>query len=241
LAGRQVKEGSRVLPLRELSDRRTTSDQIADVLRDAILTGEFDDGEELNQVALAKHFGVSRVPIREALRQLQAEGLVSAKAHQRTVVTSLSIDRVMEILEIRALLETHLLERTSPKLQPSDIERMRELCAEMDEITEHQAWLQKNLEFHQALYARADASFTLALLEQLSARVGRYLHRWSPRGVERNKEANAEHWAIVRAIEAGDTRTARKELSAHIAHTGERIAEEFGARKTMAVQDAARS
>jgi DNA-binding GntR family transcriptional regulator len=79
-----------VLPLPELTDRRTTSDQIADTLREAILTGEFDDGEELNQVALAKHFNVSRVPIREALRQLQAEGLVTAKAHQRTVVATSS-------------------------------------------------------------------------------------------------------------------------------------------------------
>ena len=86
-----------MLPLRELSDRRTTSDQIADVIREAILAGEFDDGEELNQVALAKHFHVSRVPLREALRQLQAEGLVTAKAHQRAVVSSLSVDRVLEI------------------------------------------------------------------------------------------------------------------------------------------------
>lgn len=226
------RQTANVLPLRELADRRTTSDQIADALRDAILTGEFDDGEELNQVALAKHFGVSRVPIREALRQLQAEGLVSAKAHQRTVVTSLSIERVLEILDIRALLETHLLERTVPKLQPSDLERLHDLCTEMDEVMEHQAWLRKNLEFHQALYAPSGATFTLALLEQLSARVGRYLHRWSGSGVERNKEANAEHWSIVRAIEAGDTRSAREELAAHIAHTGERIAQEFGARET---------
>jgi DNA-binding GntR family transcriptional regulator len=217
-----------VLPtLPELGDRRTTSDQIADTLREAILTGEFDDGEELNQVTLAKHFSVSRVPLREALRQLQAEGLVTAKAHQRAVVSSLSVDRVLEILDIRSLLELHLLEQTMRDLAPADVERLRELTIEMDSIDEHQEWLAKNREFHKVLYTPADGSYTLALVEQLSARVGRYLHRWSDTGVERNKEANAEHWAILRAIEGGDVRSAKRELRDHIAHTRERIVTEF--------------
>jgi DNA-binding GntR family transcriptional regulator len=216
-----------MLPLRELSDRRTTSDQIADVIREAILAGEFDDGEELNQVALAKHFNVSRVPLREALRQLQAEGLVTAKAHQRAVVSSLSVDRVLEIVDIRLLLEVHLLKQTMHKLQPEDIERLRELCTEMDSITDHEAWLRKNRELHKVLYNPARGSFTFALLEQLSARVGRYLHRWSDTGVERNKEANAEHWALVEAVEARDLRRARHELQQHIGHTRDRIAAEF--------------
>jgi DNA-binding GntR family transcriptional regulator len=213
-----------VLPLPELSDRRTTSDEIADALREAILTGEFEDGEELNQVALAKHFGVSRVPIREALRQLQAEGIVTAKAHQRTVVTTLKVERVLEIIDIRSLLETHLLDLSFPKIDDAQIAHLKALCTEMDTITDHQVWLAKNREFHQALYAPADASFTVSLLEQLSARVGRYLHRWRG-GIERNKEANAEHWSIVEAIEAKDRRRARRELQQHIAHTRERIVE----------------
>jgi len=216
-----------VLPLPELTDRRTTSDQIADTLREAILTGEFDDGEELNQVALAKHFGVSRVPIREALRQLQAEGLVTAKAHQRTVVTTMSVEHVLEIVDIRSLLETRLLELSMPKLGPDDLKHLRKLCKDMDTITDHQAWLRKNREFHHLLYRPAHGSFTLVLLEQLSARVGRYLHRWSDTGVERNKEANAEHRAILDAIEASDLRRARRELQQHIAHTHARIAQDF--------------
>jgi len=215
------------LPLRELVDRRTTSDQIADALREAILTGEFEDGQELNQVTLAKHFDVSRVPLREALRQLQAEGLVTAKAHQRAAVSTLSVERVLEIVDLRSLLEVHLLGRTMPELQPEDIAQLRKLCGEMDKISDHQAWLAKNREFHQVLYNPARASFTFTLLEQLSARIGRYLHRWRDTGVERNKEANAEHWALLDAIEAGDLRRARRELQTHISHTRDRIAKEF--------------
>jgi DNA-binding GntR family transcriptional regulator len=97
----------------------------------------------------------------------------------------------------------------------------------MDSITDHEAWLRKNRELHKVLYNPARGSFTFALLEQLSARVGRYLHRWSDTGVERNKEANAEHWALVEAVEARDLRRARHELQQHIGHTRDRIAAEF--------------
>lgn len=227
------------MPLPELSDRRTTSDQIADALRDAILTGEFADGEELNQVTLAKHFGTSRVPLREALRQLQAEGLVSSKAHKRVLVTTLSVERVVEILDIRALLEGHLLSQAIKSITPEHVQRLEKLCHEMDRTVAHQAWLRKNREFHQALYEPSGSTFTIDLVEQLSARVERYLHMWSERGIQRNKEANAEHWAIVRAVKANNPRAARSELETHIAHTKERVVERFGDHTTKELQDSA--
>lgn len=220
------------MPLPELQERRTTSDQIADALRDAILTGEFSDGEELNQVALAKHFGVSRVPLREALRQLQAEGLVSAKAHQRTVVTGLAVDRVAEILELRSLLERHLLERAIEHIDAAEIERLDALCDEMDRIKDHQAWLAKNREFHQTLYSAAAAPFTTDLVEGLAKRVERYLHLWSDDGVKRNMEANREHRGIVEAVKSGDGRRASQELERHIARTRERVLDLFAERAT---------
>jgi DNA-binding GntR family transcriptional regulator len=84
--------------------RRTTSDTVADELRAAILRGDFEDGMELNQVDLAREFGVSRVPIREALRQLKAEGLISSEPHMRAAVVGHTLERVIEILELRILL-----------------------------------------------------------------------------------------------------------------------------------------
>jgi DNA-binding GntR family transcriptional regulator len=223
----------------ELRDRRTTSDQIADALRDAILTGEFEDGEELNQVTLAKHFGTSRVPLREALRQLQAEGLVSSEAHKRVLVTALSVERVVEILDIRALLEGHLLAQAMQAITPEHVQRLERLCNDMDRTVAHQAWLRKNREFHQALYEPSGSSFTINLVEQLSARVERYLHMWSERGIQRNKEANAEHWAIVQAIKAKNARGARLELETHIAHTKDRVVERFGSHSVKKLGDSA--
>ena len=81
------------------------TDYLAAALRTAIYDGQFADSEELNQVELADFFGVSRVPIREALRQLQAEGLVQNIAHHRTIVTGLTLAQIMELIEMRAVLE----------------------------------------------------------------------------------------------------------------------------------------
>src|SRR3954466_12222072 len=90
-----------------LRERKTITDYLASALRTAIYDGQFADNEELNQVELAEYFGVSRVPIREALRQLQAEGLVQSIAHHRTVVTGLTLPQILEAVEMRAVLEHH--------------------------------------------------------------------------------------------------------------------------------------
>jgi DNA-binding GntR family transcriptional regulator len=203
-----------------LDARRTTSDALADVLRDAILNGVFNDGEELNQVALAKQFGTSRVPVREALRQLQAEGLVRGEAYLRMVVNGLSIDRVTEIIDIRSALETYLLSRAMERADDGYGERLRGLCKELDALKDHASWLDGNRRFHEAMYEQADAPIAADLVLNLSKRVERYLLLWSHgRGVQRNREANAEHRAIVAYIEAGDRRKAVAELRRHIANT----------------------
>jgi DNA-binding GntR family transcriptional regulator len=207
-------------PLPTLESRRTTSDTLADVLRDAILNGVFEDGQELNQVELAKQFGTSRVPVREALRQLQAEGLVRGEAYLRMVVNGLSIDRVTEIIDIRSSLETYLLGRAMQRADEGYVKRLQGLCRELDTVTDHAKWLDGNRRFHEAMYEPADAPIAADLIVNLSKRVERYLRLWSHgRGVQRNREANSEHKAIVAHIDAGDRRKAVAELKRHIAHT----------------------
>lgn len=207
--------------------RRTTSDDIVDALREAISKGQFQDGEELNQVTIARSFGVSRVPVREALRQLQAEGLVSSQAHMRTVVTGLSLDRVLEVLDLRAMLEVHLLERAASRLLPADLEDLRRRCKQMEGVEEHQEWLRLNKEFHESLYSHADADLTRELARQLAVRVERYLHMRRDSGVQRTKEANSEHRRIVAALTKRDPARARRELEAHIRHTRDRVIQLF--------------
>ena len=203
-----------------LAERRTTPDLIADSLREAILAGAFTDGEVLSQVELARHFGVSRVPVREALRQIQAEGIISAEAHHRVRITGLTIERVNEIFDMRVLLETHLLRKAFPHLDADQIQRLERINADMAALRDHRAWLQRNRDFHRALYERSGALMTIALVEQLAARNERYLHLWSAgRGVQRASDAQAEHQAIIAAVRKRDQRRACAVLRAHIEGT----------------------
>jgi DNA-binding GntR family transcriptional regulator len=201
-----------------LRERRTTSDYVAEALRTAILSGEFADGEELNQVELAQHFNVSRVPIREALRRLQAEGLISAEAHRRAVVTGYTPERIAEIFEARALLEGHMLERAAPHLTDEHLDRLRGLVDRLDEVADHDEWLEANAAFHEALWDLSGSVTIRAMVVQLMGQVERYLRRGG--GFDRAGEANAEHREIVEALAAGKPKQAVKVLREHIARTG---------------------
>ncbi len=205
-----------------LRRRRTTSDYIAEALRTAILDGQFADGEELNQVALANKFKVSRVPLREALRQLQAEGLVSNVAHRRTVVIGLELSEIIELIEIRAVLEGYLVEKAGPKLESADLGKLRQLCDEMDLITAYDhEWVLKNWEFHRCLYEPSEASAAIAIVEQLHLKVERYVRRAGR--IERLRQAAEEHRRILGDVERKDFARAREHLQSHIFQTGDDI------------------
>ena len=92
--------------------RQTLTDNVYEKIRQAIVNGELEPGSELSQVDFAQRFGVSRVPVREALRQLQAEQLLTASAFKRYVVTGLSPDEIIELTEVRECLEVFALGRT---------------------------------------------------------------------------------------------------------------------------------
>lgn len=207
-----------------LASRRTTPDHVADALREAILTGRLADGQELNQVALAEHFEVSRVPVREALRQLQAEGLVRQEAHRRAVVSTLSLDRIMEMFDVRVRLETYMLERASLHLGPPQLAALRALVDDMAGITDHHQWLERNREFHRRLYEPSGAVYTQELAGQVAARTTRYLYlRSGGAGIDRVAEAHAEHEAILAALEGRDLPRAIRTLELHIEGTRGRV------------------
>jgi DNA-binding GntR family transcriptional regulator len=204
-----------------LGERRTASDEVADTLREAIIAGQFADGEELNQVELARQFGVSRVPVREALRRLEAEGLVSAEAHRRVVIPGLDRARISEIFEIRALLEGYLLERAAPHLGPDELAALNKVLKELDRARGREPWLARNREFHRELLSPADAPTAMDIVERLSAKVERYLRRRG--GVQRSEAAGREHREIVEALEKGSAKQAGKALSRHILSTRDAV------------------
>jgi DNA-binding GntR family transcriptional regulator len=201
-----------------LRERNSVADRIANSLREAIRKGALADGTELNQVSLSEHFGVSRIPVREALRALEAEGWITAPTHYRAFVQGLSIDQIDQIFDIRALLEAHLIGKAIPQINASCLADLRERCAAMDRMRDHDQWLAANRGFHRVLLAPSGATMIIDLIEQLSSQVERYL-RLRRAGRDRQVAAGIEHRAIVRAVKERDIVQARKLLRAHIMQT----------------------
>lgn len=214
------------LPLEPLTlkDRRSFSEHIAISLRHAIRSGELPDGYELNQIALAEHFGVSRVPVREAMRQLQAEGWIDAKRHQRAVVRGFSPERILEILELRTVIEAFLIEKTIGTITAPEMQRLEGLCDEMGASRDHRHWLELNHVFHNALYESARSATAAELLDQLSSQVERYV-RSIGESIDREREAVTEHRAILAAVRKRDVAESRRLIRRHIAQTMQRFSE----------------
>lgn len=215
----------RAVPLPQsapLADPRSMSERVADALRDAIRSGELADGTELNQIALAAHFGISRVPVREAMRQLQAEGWIHAEKHQRAVVRGLTAERILEVLELRAVLEAHLVAKAVPKMTEPVLAELRAICGAMSRAGDHRRWLELNREFHRTLYQPSGCVTTIELLEQLTSQVERYVRGRGAR-IAREREALREHRAILDAVRTKDVREAQRLVRLHVEHTANRF------------------
>lgn len=214
---------------RNLSERRITADYIVDSIREGINGGVLADGAVLNQADLAVFFGVSRVPVREALRQLQAEGLIDMRAHQLAVVKGLDIDRLMEVYTLRSVIEGWLIEQAIPFITKKRLARARAINEEMRTEQDHSRWLGLNAQFHLSLYDPANRPTTLEMLEQLRLRGERYARMWSHgTGIHRPAETCAEHDRILDLVAAGDATAAAAAIREHVEHTRDRVVE-FGA------------
>ncbi|MDI9897411.1 GntR family transcriptional regulator [Rhodococcus sp. IEGM 1381] len=203
-----------------LSGRRITADHIVESLRRAINDGVLADGTQLNQVDLASHFGVSRVPVREALRQLQAEGLIQSHAHKLSYVRGTDPHRLADVFMLRGLIEGWLIERAIPSIDPSVILRAREINELLRNEAHHPSWLELNREFHSLLFAAAKSEEGMGVLQPLQMRSQRYSRLWSKgNGVHRPAETCDEHDHILDLIEAGDAAGAREASVQHVMHT----------------------
>lgn len=203
---------------------RVAADLVADRLRDAIQLGVLPDGATLNQAALAQRFAVSRQPIREAIRQLMAEGLIESRAHHGAVVRRLSAQTLLEIYDNRATLEGYMLERAVGQIPASVIAELHEHNASTSVVADIGDWLSRSHEFHDRLLRHAGDGTAMELVSQLRVRAERYVRRWlGPGGREQPDLAAGEHEHVLRACAAGDGAVARSVLESHIRNTGRRL------------------
>jgi DNA-binding GntR family transcriptional regulator len=133
-----------------------TADQIADALRAEIESGEMEPGTPLNQIELAARFGLSRIPVREALRHLEAEGYLTYRPNKgATVAASPALAELLEIIEIRECLELRIMRRALPNMSPDVIARATEAMNAMNRARDESAVRGAHERFHSLLFAAA--------------------------------------------------------------------------------------
>jgi len=201
---------------------RTTPALITEVLREAILRGILEGGMQLRQDEIARTFGVSRIPVREALRQLEAEGLVVFKPHRGAVISALSTEEIQEIYEIRIALETMAIRLSIPHLTDADLERAGRILEEIDRETDTGRWSELNREFHATLYAPANRPHLFSLINTHRTNVDRYLRIYIS-VMKRKHRSQLEHRRILEACQQRDVEGAVKALEEHLRGASEQL------------------
>lgn len=203
-----------------LEDRSTLLERVVSRLREAILKREFQPGERLVQEELAEAMGVSRMPIREALRQLEKEGLVTLEAHKGAIVTPVTPDDIEEIYYLRSVLESEVVERSLPLLTPGDIKILHQLAADMEMAVaqdDAERFIEKNGEFHRMMRKGCSWRRANMMLESLWHGFPPHTPGILPGQMERSV---VEHKEMLRLIEAGDAEQLKQAIRKHILRTG---------------------
>lgn len=185
---------------------------VTGMLRELIVTGELQAGASLRQRDLAERLGVSPTPVREALRRLDSEGLVTTDAHRSATVAESSLGVTEENYRIRAALESLAAELAAQRItadQLAEIERVNELIRQLDDGDGQYGPL--NREFHFAIYQAASSPVLLSLMRML----------WQalpdgPKVARTHQESAAEHAAIIDALRDGDSKRAAELTHRHI-------------------------
>lgn len=196
-------------------------DAIHDRIRAAILRGEIAPGDEVSQVRLARYLGVSRTPLREALRMLLHEGLVDAQPGRQMRVAGYSVQDMEQLYVERISLESMAVRLTVPRLRAAQLASMHDHHARMLEYAEREdfdAWEVPHGALH-ALFVSESGERMTTLIRQLSDHASRYRRLYTTHSSGAYTAGGAEHQSIIDACVAGDCDAAARTLAEHLGHT----------------------
>jgi DNA-binding GntR family transcriptional regulator len=209
-------------------NRKSLTSAVADRLRDQIIRGEFSEGTQIRQDAIAARYHVSRIPVREALRQLDAEGLIAIVPNRGAVVPALSPEDIEELFAIRALLEPEVLKQSIPHLIEEDFSQaeaiLRRYVSELNREDHVSGWGRLNWEFHSTLYSRSNQARFMAIIRNVNNSGERYtrLQLYLTHGMKR---ANEEHRQLLKLCRKRDVTAACNLLRQHIQYAGQSLKE----------------
>ncbi|MDT4894290.1 MAG: hypothetical protein QOE97_3325 [Pseudonocardiales bacterium] len=195
------------------SGYKTIGQMVYAVLHEAITNGAFAPGEWLRQESLAEAIGVSRIPVRTALLQLESEGLVTFHPHRGARVRTLSPAQIDEIYGLRVLLESHALRLSMARMTPERVQRMQELAERLDAEPEGAEFLDTRVRFYREVYDSVSNPLLVEMIEELRGHVGRFLlgFRFDGHG-----HTHRTHTALVDYVRSGDLIAAETWLRSHL-------------------------
>lgn len=191
---------------------------VTEAIRSGILESRYPLGSRLDQQALADELGASTIPVRESLRQLEAEGLVQITPRRGAFVVSPSVDEVREVYRLREVFEAFATKEAVPALTPEDLAEMDALLAEMARVGKSdpsRAWSSLNRTWHFKLYGAAQLPLLMQFIGTLWDRCRLTSHLYA-RDVSHRRRSNEDHNKIMTALRAGEAELAAEIIANHV-------------------------
>lgn len=188
---------------------QTVEDMTQSFIREAIIQGVFPPGQRLNLDTIASVLGVSRMPVRASLRQLEGEGLVRIHPYRGATVSILLPSEIAEVYELRILLESYLLERAMPNIDDAFLDRLKDIVRNAEASDELGERLDARRAMYEQIYEHADRPRALANVNTLRSSVGRYL-------LLQRIDEHQGHEKFIGYLEDRDLPKARAWLVAHL-------------------------
>jgi DNA-binding GntR family transcriptional regulator len=196
---------------------RSLNQLVYEKLHDEILAGKLAPGSRLKQEELTERLGVSRTPVREALRRLESEGLIQFVRRNLAIVSLIPRKQIEEIFDLRALIESYAAEKAAERLDEKTSKRLHQLIAEMDAChskRQTEKLLRSNDEFHRLICSLSGNETLLNVLEQIWRDIRRLRFNYLVT-TEGHERSTREHKQLVAALERGDKEVIRKIVREH--------------------------
>jgi DNA-binding GntR family transcriptional regulator len=193
--------------------------RISRALAEQIIAGDIQPGARLRQDHIAEEFGASHVPVREAFRLLEAQGLVVSEPRRGVRVAGFSLDEVREVAEMRAALEVLALRQAGPHLTKALLDQAEAISKAGDKASDVQTWEEANRAFHRLIIAPCGMPRLLKTIDDLHSASARFL--FSGWRTEWEAPTDRDHMAILAALRGGDIETAAAVLARHIRSSGQ--------------------
>ena len=193
-----------------------TQEWVFRVLREGIISGKLKGGTQLKQDEVSSALTVSHIPVREALRQLEAQGLVTIHPNRGSTVTQLTHSTLEDMMEIRASISYYIARRAIPLMTEEDLTELQSVIEEQKAASDLFEEERLNYKFHEVLTRRAKNKVADMFIELIHVNADRYLRDALYSDPSRRGQSIAEHQAILDACQAGDAEKASTLLHDHI-------------------------